>query len=75
VRPLLVAAVAEMYGVDRDAAVRVGVAIEAVHVYSLIHDDLPCMDNDALRHGKPTVHKPWMRRPPFWRATRCMLCL
>jgi len=56
VRPLLVAAVAEMYGVDRNAAVRVGAAIESVHVYSLIHDDLPCMDNDALRHGKPTLH-------------------
>ena len=56
VRPLLVAAVADMYGVDRQAAVRVGVAIESVHVYSLIHDDLPCMDNDALRHGKPTLH-------------------
>lgn len=56
VRPLLLAATAEMYGVDRDAAVRGGVAIESVHVYSLIHDDLPCMDDDDLRHGKPTAH-------------------
>jgi farnesyl diphosphate synthase len=56
-RPLLVTATADMYGVDRDAALRVGVAIEAIHVYSLIHDDLPCMDDDALRHGKPTVHR------------------
>ena len=56
-RPLLVAATAEMYGVDRDGAVRAGVAIEAIHVYSLIHDDLPCMDDDALRHGKPTLHR------------------
>jgi farnesyl diphosphate synthase len=56
-RPLLVTATAEMYGVDRDAALRAGVAIEAIHVYSLIHDDLPCMDDDELRHGKPTVHK------------------
>jgi len=56
VRPLLLATVAEMYGVDRDAAVRAGVAIESVHVYSLIHDDLPCMDDDSLRHGKPTLH-------------------
>lgn len=55
-RPLLLTSVAEMYGVNRDAAIRAGVAIEAIHVYSLIHDDLPCMDNDALRHGKPTVH-------------------
>lgn len=55
-RPLLVTAVAGMFGVDRTVAVRVGAAIEAIHVYSLIHDDLPCMDNDALRHGKPTLH-------------------
>jgi len=55
-RPLLVTAVASIYGVDRNVAVRVGCAIEAIHVYSLIHDDLPCMDDDALRHGKPTVH-------------------
>ena len=55
-RPLLVVAVAGMFGVDRTIAVRVGAAIEAIHVYSLIHDDLPCMDDDALRHGKPTVH-------------------
>ncbi|MDE8653655.1 polyprenyl synthetase family protein [Novosphingobium album (ex Liu et al. 2023)] len=55
-RPLLLATTAEMYGVDRGAAIRAGVAIEAIHVYSLIHDDLPCMDDDALRHGKPTLH-------------------
>ena len=57
VRPLLVAAVAEMYGVGRATAVRAGCAIEAIHAYSLVHDDLPCMDDDAMRHGKPTVHK------------------
>ena len=56
-RPLLVAATAEMFRVDRDAAVRAGAAVEAIHVYSLIHDDLPCMDDDDLRHGKPTIHK------------------
>ncbi|MFC6621965.1 polyprenyl synthetase family protein [Novosphingobium panipatense] len=55
-RPLLLTAVAEMYGVQREAAIRAGVAIESIHVYSLIHDDLPCMDDDALRHGKPTLH-------------------
>ena len=57
VRPLLLVATAEMYNVSRDSAVRAGSAIEAIHVYSLIHDDLPCMDDDDLRHGKPTVHK------------------
>ena len=56
-RPLLLTATAEMYGVNRDAALRAGIAIEAIHVYSLIHDDLPCMDDDDLRHGKPTVHR------------------
>lgn len=56
IRPLLVTATAAMFGVSREAAVRVGTAIEAIHVYSLIHDDLPCMDDDGLRHGKPTVH-------------------
>ena len=56
-RPLLLTATAEMYGVDRDAAVRAGAAVEAIHVYSLIHDDLPCMDDDETRHGKPTIHR------------------
>ncbi|WP_374405589.1 polyprenyl synthetase family protein [Pelagerythrobacter sp.] len=57
VRPLLLTATAAMYGVSRQTAVRTGCAVEAIHVYSLIHDDLPCMDDDALRHGKPTLHK------------------
>jgi farnesyl diphosphate synthase len=56
-RPLLLTATAQMYGVSRDAALRAGVAVEAIHIYSLIHDDLPCMDDDALRHGKPTLHR------------------
>ncbi|WP_341208554.1 farnesyl diphosphate synthase [uncultured Sphingomonas sp.] len=56
-RPLLVFATARLFDVARDAAARVAVALEAIHVYSLIHDDLPAMDDDDLRHGKPTVHK------------------
>lgn len=56
-RPLLVTATAALFNVDRNAALRVGTAIEAIHVYSLVHDDLPCMDNDDMRRGKPTVHK------------------
>ncbi|MDE2403498.1 MAG: polyprenyl synthetase family protein [Sphingomonadales bacterium] len=56
-RPLLLVSVAELYGVDRHIAVRCGAAVEAIHVYSLIHDDLPCMDDDDLRHSKPTLHK------------------
>ena len=57
VRPLLVTATASMFDVHRDTAVKAGCAVEAIHVYSLIHDDLPCMDDDDLRHGKPTLHK------------------
>jgi farnesyl diphosphate synthase len=57
VRPLITVATAGMFGVARDGAVRAGCAVEAIHVYSLVHDDLPCMDDDDLRHGKPTLHK------------------
>ena len=57
VRPLLLSATADLFGVDRNCAIRAGCAIEAIHVYSLIHDDLPCMDDDDLRRGKPTLHK------------------
>ncbi|HKX80245.1 MAG TPA: farnesyl diphosphate synthase [Novosphingobium sp.] len=56
IRPLLLTATAAMFGVNRTSALRAAVAIEAIHAYSLIHDDLPCMDDDRLRHGKPTVH-------------------
>ncbi|QWC55716.1 polyprenyl synthetase family protein [Erythrobacter sp. 3-20A1M] len=55
-RPLLTVSTAALYNVDRAQAVRAGCAVEAIHVYSLIHDDLPCMDDDALRRGQPTVH-------------------
>lgn len=57
VRPFLLVTVAEMYRAARPAALRAGCAIEAIHAYSLVHDDLPCMDDDDLRHGKPTVHR------------------
>lgn len=56
-RALLTVAVAELVGGAYDHAMRVGAAIECVHAQSLIHDDLPCMDNDDFRRGKPTVHK------------------
>ena len=66
-RPLLVLAAAEAVGVDLDAAsvsdqpaaiaaLRAACAVELIHAYSLVHDDMPCMDNDVLRRGKPTVH-------------------
>ena len=56
-RPLLVVAACDLFQIDRERALRVALAIECVHCYSLIHDDLPCMDDDDLRRGKPTVHK------------------
>lgn len=56
-RPLLLVAVAGLYGVGRETALRAALAIEAVHAFSLVHDDLPCMDDDAMRHGKPSTHK------------------
>jgi farnesyl diphosphate synthase len=57
-RPLLVLATAEAVGLDSQspAALNAACAIEAIHAYSLVHDDMPCMDNDVLRRGKPTVH-------------------
>ena len=56
-RPLLLMATAQIYGVGREHAIRAGCAVEAIHTYSLIHDDLPCMDDDDLRRGRPSVHK------------------
>jgi farnesyl diphosphate synthase len=55
-RPLLVMAAAEAVSGDPAAALRAAVAVELIHAYSLVHDDMPCMDNDVLRRGKPTVH-------------------
>lgn len=56
-RPLLVVQAAEVFGVPREKTVCAALAIEMVHCYSLIHDDLPAMDDDDLRRGQPTVHK------------------
>ena len=56
VRPLLVYAAGEVTAADAEALDRAALAVEYVHAYSLVHDDLPCMDNDVLRRGKPTVH-------------------
>ncbi len=55
-RPLLVLATAEALGGHAEAALRAACAVELIHAYSLVHDDMPCMDNDVLRRGKPTVH-------------------
>ena len=55
-RPLLVLAAAQAVHGLREAAMRSACAVELIHAYSLVHDDMPCMDNDVLRRGKPTVH-------------------
>ncbi|MER9452491.1 polyprenyl synthetase family protein [Mesorhizobium sp. M0478] len=56
-RPFLVMESAALFGADGEASLRVATALECVHCYSLIHDDLPAMDDDDLRRGQPTVHK------------------
>ena len=55
-RPMLVLAACEAVGGDAAAAMRAACSAELIHAYSLVHDDMPCMDNDVLRRGKPTVH-------------------
>ncbi len=55
-RPLLVWAAGELTGAAPERLDRIGCAVELIHAYSLVHDDMPCMDNDVLRRGKPTVH-------------------
>jgi farnesyl diphosphate synthase len=55
-RPLLVLASCQAVAGATEAAMRAAVAVELIHAYSLVHDDMPCMDNDVLRRGKPTVH-------------------
>jgi farnesyl diphosphate synthase len=58
-RAFLVLESARMNGVKADAALMPALAIECIHAYSLVHDDLPCMDDDDLRRGQPTVHRKW----------------
>jgi len=58
-RPFLVMASADLFGVEEHCALRCGAAVELVHSYSLVHDDLPAMDDDDLRRGRPTVHAAW----------------
>jgi len=56
VRPLLVFAAGGLFGAEREPLARAAAAVEMIHAYSLVHDDMPCMDDDVLRRGKPTVH-------------------
>ncbi len=57
VRPFLVMEGAKLFGVGESSAIRVAAAVECAHTYSLIHDDLPCMDDDDIRRGQPSVHR------------------
>ncbi|MBC3806909.1 polyprenyl synthetase family protein [Undibacterium seohonense] len=57
VRPLLVFAAGKLFSAPGELLSRAACAVEMIHAYSLVHDDMPCMDDDALRRGKPTVHK------------------
>ena len=56
-RPMLTCLWGQRYGAHEDDLIQAGLAVEWVHTYSLVHDDLPCMDDDDLRRGQPTVHK------------------
>ena len=62
-RPLLVLAASEAVHGHAEATMRAACAVELIHAYSLVHDDLPCMDNDVLRRGKPTVHVKYGEAP------------
>ena len=71
-RPFLLVECAGLFGVAIEAALPAAAALECVHCYSLVHDDLPAMDDDDLRRGKPTVHKAFDEWTAIlWRATAC----
>ena len=57
IRPVLTVAICDMLGGNHQDAIKVASALECIHTYSLIHDDLPCMDDDDMRRGRPTCHK------------------
>mgnify|MGYP000341978155 CR=1 FL=1 len=58
-RPFLLCEVVKLFDGNQKAAMQVALAVECIHSYSLVHDDLPAMDDDDLRRGKPTVHRKW----------------
>jgi Geranylgeranyl pyrophosphate synthase len=70
-RPFLVVESSAVFGVARDAALLAGAALECIHCYSLIHDDLPAMDDSDLRRGRPTLHKAYDDAPRSSPATPC----
>ena len=70
-RPFLIIESAGLFGVSAEQALNAAAAIECVHCYSLIHDDLPAMDNDDLRRGRPTVHKAFDDATAILAGERC----
>ena len=56
IRPFLVVQSGHIFGMDEETMLRIAAAVECIHTYSLVHDDLPCMDDDDMRHGKPSTH-------------------
>lgn len=69
IRPVLVLEFCRVCGGDPDHALDLACALEMIHTSSLIHDDLPCMDNDDMRRGQPSCHKSLARTQLCWRAT------
>ena len=57
IRSKLIADVGKIFNINYNKLIQIGAAVECIHAYSLIHDDLPCMDNDSIRRGKPATHK------------------
>ena len=70
-RPLLVYRTGEALGCTAGRSDAPAAAVELIHAYSLVHDDLPAMDDDDLRRGRPTTHRASMKPPRSWRATPC----
>src|SRR6202012_4398758 len=62
-RPFLVVETARLFGVEDEGGVRTGAGLEMIHCYSLVHDDLPAMDDDDLRRGRPTAHRAFDEAP------------
>ena len=69
VRPLLAFAAGELTGATPNTLDTVACAVEMIHAYSLVHDDMPCMDNDVLRRGRPTCHDEFDNPPLYWLVT------
>ena len=70
-RPFFLIETGRMFDLKERSLLRAACALECVHAYSLVHDDLPAMDDDDLRRGRPTTTSPTTRRPPSWPAMRC----